>query len=153
AGPLLEAQLHASDALEGAEVPLVLFLARAALRAGAEGAGFGAVGVAIADDDGLTPLEAPGLDGSFREAARQLATSGRAGSLAGLAVVDASDLVVDELVTPVPGGLLCLGQLRDGGEGETTATLVLSGSFPLRAGARFLNRVAELLESPIALVI
>lgn len=148
---LLDAQLQLVDALGGTEAPLAVFLARAARLALDELPTVEAVALAMVHDDGLRGLDAPRLFGSFRDAVLDLAGAADAPLVADLAVVDASELEVDELVLPVPGALLSLGRLRDGE--ELSGTLVLSGRFPPRAGAAFLKRVASLLEAPIRLTV
>lgn len=151
AAALLDAQLQLTSALDGREPPLAIFLARAAHQALAELGGATGIALAMVHDDGLRGLNVPGLLGSFRDAARDLAAATDEPLEADLAVVDASELELDELVMPVPGALLTLGRLREGD--ELGGTLVLSGRFPARSGAAFLARVAGLLEAPIRLTV
>ncbi len=63
-------------------------------------------------------------------------------------VIDAGELGLDELHLPGSGVTLALGRVREG-----QATLTLTGDVSVRAGAAFLQGVAELLETPIRLMI
>lgn len=72
----------------------------------------------------------------------------------GLVVADMSAFDVDEAVLGLDAPVLTLGRiLFDSTEGRYRTTLSLSGKVDAEAGATFLGRVAELLGSPVQLVI
>ncbi len=144
ASALSSARAHLSEHF-GRPAPLALFVARAAARhAGTLGlAGVGVLGVA----DDVTPLSTPNLLGDFRSAVADVHAA-QPGQHMDLMVVDAGELGLDELELPMSGAVLAIGRMRG-----QEATLTLTGEVPLRAGAAFLKGVAELLETPIRLML
>jgi resuscitation-promoting factor RpfA len=136
----IRAQLK--NSLNNREVPHELFLARAAARA-LHLLGLEKFSVARLESGGLQAYAINGLQHSFLEAVQGL---GRATTTTGegLLVVDASHLGVDDLVLPSAAGVLALGR-----EGKLT----LSGKLPPLQSTEFLQKVVELLEHPVGLVI
>jgi hypothetical protein len=63
-------------------------------------------------------------------------------------VIDAGELGLDELHLPGAGVTLALGRVREG-----QATLTLTGPVAIRSGAAFVQAVADLIETPIRLMI
>ena len=149
---LLDAQLKLTEPLDELGVPLAVFLGRAASRAVAL-LGKRSIALATVGDEGLTILATPRLQASFRDALQDYQRATDADENPDVTVIDATELGVDELELPVPGILLCLGQLRDGLDDAVSATLTLQGYFGARSGAAYLNRVVEQLESPITLMV
>jgi hypothetical protein len=146
ASALMDIRTQISKALNGREVQLGVFVGRAAQR------GLYLLGTTDAVtlnklEAGLVPLGTAGLHHSFIEAVQSV-NHADAGVANGLAVLDASSLGVDDLVLPANGALLALGQISN-----NMGTLTLSGDFPAKAGAEFLAHVAELLETPVGLVL
>lgn len=153
--PLLSAQTALAHEL-GNEVPLGLLLARAVAKAlvqvplGDEGglglARFAGGGIRLlpCDDAGSAPLRELLARGEAQGAAEQYA----------LAVADLSDSGVDEAVLNLGMPVLSLGRiLYDSEEGSNHSTLALSGDVSVERGTRFLAAVAELLASPVRLVV
>ena len=145
AAALAAARTHLSEHFDGRLAPLAVFVARAAARhastLGLQGVGVYGVG------DEITPVATPNLTGDFRAAVRDL-QGAEGGQPADLMVVDAGELGLDELQLPGGGVTLTLGRVRDG-----RATLTLTGPVNVRRGAEFLQNVAELLETPIRLML
>lgn len=153
--PLLSAQTALAHEL-GGEVPLGLLLARAAAKAleqvplGDEGglglARFAGGGIRLVpcDDAGSVPLRELLERGAAEGAAEQYA----------LAVADLSDSGVDEAVLNLGMPVLSLGRiLYDSEEGSNHSTLALSGDISVERGTRFLAAAAELLASPVRLIV
>jgi hypothetical protein len=146
ASALMDIRTQISKALNGREVQLGVFVGRAAQR------GLYLLGTTDAVtlnklEAGLVPLSTAGLHHSFIEAVQSV-NHADAGAPNGLAVLDASNLGVDDLVLPASGALLALGQISN-----NMGTLTLSGDFPAKAGAEFLAHVAGALETPVGLVL
>ncbi len=135
-----------SNAMNHQDVPLEVFLGRAASRA-AHLLGDQSVSLARLESHGLQALETSGLDHSFVEAVSSVAKA-QPTQAQGLMVVDASSIGADDLVLPAPGGVLALGRVHNG-----HATLTLSGNLSPRQSTEFLNKVAEYLENPVSLII
>lgn len=125
--------------------PLSVFVARAAARR-LPTLGLGSVGVYGVGDEVL-PIATPNLSADFRSAVMDV-HGAEGGSQADLMVIDAGELGLDELELPGAGVTLALGRARGG-----TATLTLTGNVSVRKGATFLQGVAELLETPIRLML
>ncbi len=71
-----------------------------------------------------------------------------------LAVTDMSSFDIDEAVLNIGVPVLTLGRtLYDSSKGTHHSTLSLSGNVSVESGTRFLSVVAELLDSPVRLVI
>jgi hypothetical protein len=143
---LSEISQQLSHAMNHQNVPLEVFLGRAATRA-AHLLGNQHISLARLESHGLQALETTGLDHGFVEAVRSVANAQPA-QAHGLMVVDASSIGADDLVLPAPGGVLALGRVHNG-----HATLTLSGNLSPRQSTEFLNKVAEYLENPVSLVI
>jgi len=143
AGALLETTAQLSQALDGREVPLAPFLARAA--------GRGQFGSSLAlgslDGDSLKAVAMPHLEGAFRDLITSISGAQLSSANADLTVLDASQLGADDVVLPVSGALLALGRANEG-----RATLTLSGKFDIASGGAFLDRVAKMLENPVGLL-
>jgi hypothetical protein len=133
-----------SSVLNGRDVPLEIFLARAAQRhahlLGMDNVTLARIG------DALEPVNASGLFHSFVEAVRSVAQVSPA-SAHGLLVVDASHLGADDLVLPGDAPVLSLNVKGDHGH------LSLAGNVSASKAAEFLGRVSESLEMPVSLVI
>jgi e3 binding domain len=143
---LMDIRGQISKALNGREVQLGVFVGRAAQR------GLYLLGTTDAVtlnklEAGLVPLSTAGLHHSFIEAVQSV-NHADAGAANGLAVLDASNLGIDDLVLPGNGALLALGQISN-----NIGTLTLSGDYPAKAGAEFLAHVAGSLETPVGLVL
>ena len=144
AKPMLETTAQLSRALDGHQVPLAPFLARAA--------GRGHFGSSLAlgslDGDALKAVAMPHLEGAFRDLITTIGSAHLTSANADLVVLDASGLGADDVVLPVSGALLALGRASEG-----QATLTLSGKFDIASGGAFLDRVAEMLENPVGLLV
>ncbi len=152
---LASAQLAVSQEL-GHEEPLgaAPFVLRAVAKAAAEmGGGFGQVALA-AFGEGVTLRRVDGAaTRPFAEIVGELSGPGVEEDEAGLVVADLSGLDVDEVVLDLDLPVLSLGRiLYDNQRGGYRSTLTLAGDLPGEAGARLLSRVAELLDSPVRLV-
>lgn len=146
ASALVDIRTQISKALNGREVQLGVFVGRAAQR-GLYLLGTTDVVTLNKLEAGLVPLSTAGLHHSFIEAVQSV-NHADAGVAHGLAVLDASNLGVDDLVLPASGALLALGQISN-----NMASLTLSGDFPAKAGAEFLAHIAGALETPVGLVL
>ncbi len=142
--PLQETAAQLSQAIDGHDVPLAPFLARAA--------GRGHFGSSLAlgslDGESLKMVAMPHLEGTFRDLIHTLQNAHLTSTNADLTVLDASGLGADDVVLPVVGALLALGRAHDG-----QATLTLSGKFDVASGGAFLDRVAGMLENPVGLLV
>lgn len=145
ASALASAKAHLAEHFGGREAPLAVFVARAAQRRLGV-LNLGSVGVYGVGDE-VMAVATPHLTGDFRAAVGDL-HGAEGGEVRDLMVVDAGELGLDELQLPNGGLTLSLGRVRGGG-----ATLTLTGDVSVRAGATFLQGVAELLESPIRLML
>ena len=139
-------------------VPPTAFLVRAAAKALPEAA-LGDDAIAVARfDSGLTLQQLDDSDTMpFRELLEQLGGSDpdvvEADGL-DLVVADMSSLDVDEAVLNLGVPVLTLGRiLYDNQQGSYRSTLSLAGDVEPDQGARFLSLVAELLDSPVQLVL
>lgn len=144
AKPLLEAATQLSTALDGHQVGLAPFLARAAGR----GHFSSSLALGTVDGDALKAVAMPHLEGAFRDLITTISGAHLMSANADLTVLDASNLGADDVVLPVSGALLALGRTNDG-----QATLTLSGKFDIASGGAFLDRVAGMLENPVGLLI
>jgi resuscitation-promoting factor RpfA len=142
--PLQETAAQLAQAIDGHDVPLAPFLARAA--------GRGHFGSSLAlgslDGENLKMVAMPHLEGTFRDLIHTLQSAHLTSHTADLTVLDASGLGADDVVLPVNGALLALGRAHDG-----QATLTLSGKFDVASGGAFLDRVAGMLENPVGLLV
>ncbi len=145
AAPLTKMQHELTHALNGREVPLAVFLARAAQR-NLHALGTGDVVTLTRLGDTLEPLQASGLHHSFIEAVQSVARA-TPGTMEGLLILDASSLGADDLVLPGAEPVLTLNVKGEYGH------LALSGDVPMGKAADFLGKVALALETPVSLVI
>jgi hypothetical protein len=146
ASALNDIRAQISKALNGRDVQLGVFVGRAAQR------GLYLLGTTEEVtlhklEEQLVPLTTAGLHHSFIEAVQSV-NHADVGEAKGLAIVDASNLGVDDLIVPTKGALLSLGRISN-----DLGTLTLSGDFPAKAGAEFLAQVAGALETPVGLVL
>ena len=136
-------------------VPLVAFLARAAAKARGEGP---AVGVAVFHDQAVRTVSIDVAAGAFADVVAAFAglaeaPDARADDL-DLVVADLADLDLDEAVLHLGAPVLAVGRvLIDTSTGGRRATLTLSGPGIGREAAGILARTAELLETPIRVVL
>ena len=70
-----------------------------------------------------------------------------------LVVADMSALEVDEVVLNVVAPVLSLGRINHSADGSAKSTLSISGDISVEAAAKFMAVVAELLSSPIRLLV
>jgi hypothetical protein len=151
---LLGAQAKLFEILAMPEVPLMVFLGRAAERCSNELPNVNSIALAELGDEGLRNVCRINPHESFR---RVLMEINQAADLSevDLTVADISDLELDEVVLPVIGTHLLLTRLVPHPEkaGHIRGTLALSGAVGLRSGANFLKAVAIRLESPITLMV
>ncbi len=145
ASALTKMQHELTLALNGREVPLAVFLARAAQR-NLHALGTGDVVTLTRLADRLEPLQASGLHHSFIEAVQSVARA-TPGILEGLLILDASSLGADDLVLPGAEPVLTLNVKGEYGH------LALSGDLPMGKASEFLGKVALALETPVSLVI
>ncbi|HEX7022028.1 MAG TPA: hypothetical protein VF171_04155, partial [Trueperaceae bacterium] len=146
---------------EGRPVAPGAFLLRAAAKALAQAplAGTGPVALAVFSQNGLGACVVDDAAGcGFRALLDEVEAASRtaAGSLenAALVVADMSGYEIDEAVLRAQVPVLTLGRvLYDSTEGRYRSTLSLSGEVPAEQGSRFLAAVAELLDTPVRLVI
>ena len=136
-------------------VPLIAFLARAA----AKGRGGGSpVGVAVFDDRAIRTASVDAASGAFADVLAAFeglseAPDARAEDL-DLVVADLADLDLDEAVLHLGVPVLSVGRvLIDTSTGGRRATLTLSGPGVGRDATGILARTAELLETPIRVVL
>ncbi len=153
---LAAAQLAAGLEL-GQDGPLSVapFLVRAAAKA-AHDVGLTGGEVALAEIQAGIMLRR--VDGAasmaFVELVRELEGAGMEEDEVALVAVDLSMLDVDEAFLDVGAPSVTLGRiLYDSEVGGYRSTLALTGSLPLDQGARLLARVAELLTSPVRLLV
>lgn len=146
ASALGKIQSELSGAMNNRDVPLGVFLGRAAQRH-LHALGTTDVVTLARLTDTVEPLNTPGLHHSFLEAVQSVARATPAGSAYGLVVLDASHLGVDDLV--LPGAQPVLSMNVNGDHGY----LSLAGNLPADKAAAFLGRVAGALEVPVSLVI
>ena len=145
ASALTKIQHELTQSLNGREVSLEVFLARAAQRH-LHTLGIGDVVTLTRLGDTLEPLQASGLHHSFIEAVQSVARA-TPGTMQGLLILDASSLGADDLVLPVSQPVLTLNVKGESGH------LALAGDLPASKAADFLAHVAQALEIPVSLVI
>ena len=145
ASALTKIQHELTRSLNGREVPLEVFLARAAQR-NLHTLGIGDVVTLTRLGDTLEPLQASGLHHSFIEAVQSVARA-TPGTMQGLLILDASSLGADDLVLPVEQPVLTLNVKGEYGH------LALAGNLPMSKAADFLAHIAQALEIPVSLVI
>jgi hypothetical protein len=160
--PLFEAQRAVGRVLgDGTPVAPSVFLLRAAakalrevpLQAGRD------VALAVVTDDGVgcRPVD-EAAEVRFSELVTQvealLAEPPEGLEPASLVVADMSSFEIDEAVLNLGAPALILGRiLFDSSEGRYRSTLTLSGEVPPAQGAELLARVAEMLDTPVQLVL
>ncbi len=160
--PLFEAQRAAGRALgDGTPVAPSAFLLRAAAKALREvplAAGRD-VALAVVTNDGVgcRPV-AEAAEVRFSELVAQvealLAEPPEGLEPAALVVADMSSFEIDEAVLNLGAPALILGRiLYDSSEGRYRSTLTLAGELQPAQGAELLARVAELLDTPVQLVL
>lgn len=152
---LAAAQVAVSAELGAEPLEVAPFLLRAVARAAAE-LEITAGQVALAElRDGLTLRRVDDAHTrTFRSLVEELHEVGSEEDEVGLIAVDLSGLDVDEVVLDVAAPAVTLGRiLYDTQHGAYRSTLALSGELPLEKGAKLLNRVAELLDAPVRLVL
>jgi hypothetical protein len=140
--PLEDIRNQLSASLNNREITNELFLARAVARA-VHLLDLDKFSLARLEGMGLQAYQVNGLQHSFLEALQGLSRASH-GASEGLLVVDASKLGVDDLVLPGEIGVLALG---------SHGKLTLSGNLPPLKSTEFLQRIAELLENPVGLVV
>jgi hypothetical protein len=136
-------------------VALIAFLARAAAKGRGGGA---AVGVAVFDDQAIRTVSVDVASGAFADAIAAFGGLTQAPDARGedldLVVADLADLDLDEAVLHLGAPVLAIGRvLIDTSTGGRRATLTLSGPGVGRDAAGILTRTAELLETPIRVVL
>jgi hypothetical protein len=175
AGIMLEAADRLKDVLDIPEIPLVVFLGRAAERCLEHLPDHNSVTVAHLAGSSFVPSFQVPRQESFRrvlmakdraesnstEATTKAATENTteaeavgASQQQGVLVADISDLELDDLSVALTGTHLLLTRLQtDPISQELKGTLTLVGDVDLRSGANFLRDVKEALESPITLMV
>lgn len=116
------------------------------------------VGLAVFGDQGVRVAAIKDvMNRPFREIAAEVAqpeTGTEQNSAFGIIVADMSELDIDEAVLNAGAPVLTLGRiLYDSSEGSHHSTLALSGEVTVDQGTKFLAAVADLLDSPIRLVV
>ncbi len=151
---LLDAQSKLFEILAMPEVPLMVFLGRAAERCSSALPNVNSIALAELGDEGLRNVCRINPHESFRRVLMEINQAGELSEV-DLTVADISDLELDEVVLPVVGTHLLLTRLMPHPEkaGHVRGTLSLSGTVGLRSGANFLKAVAIRLESPITLMV
>ena len=157
--PLAAAQLAVGQEL-GYDEPLAasVFLLRAVAKAAASTSmGAGSVGLALLSDDVVIRRVEDAATMSFGALVGGLdgvADGDATGDDLELAAADLSGLDVDEAVLELDVPVISLGRiLYDNQRGAYKSTLTLTGPMPLDSAARLLARVAELLDSPVRLML
>ncbi len=140
--PLEDICVQLSASLNNREITNELFLARAVARA-VHLLDLEKFSLARLEGMGLQAYQVDGLQHSFLEALQGLSRASH-GVSEGLLVVDASRLGVDDLVLPGKVGVLALGN---------KGKLTLSGNLSPLKSTEFLQKIAELLENPVGLVV
>ena len=158
--PLEEARRAVAQELEAKESVLTALLLRAVCKALRAVPLTGpAVALALTTGGVFRTAPLPDADAPFAallEAADRLASGptgneGEADAVNDLIVADLSRYSLDEVVLNVGAPVLALS--RVGGAADARGALSLSGDVPLEQGAEFLERVAELLTSPVRLLV
>lgn len=167
AGIMLEAADRLKDVLDIPDIPLVVFLGRAAERYLEHLPEHDSVMVAHLAGSGFVPsFQVPRRE-SFRRVllAKDRAESDsqdfseqdfseQASGQQGVLVADISDLELDDLSVALEGTHLLLTRLQtDPVSQQLQGTLTLVGNVDLRSGANFLRAIKEALESPITLMV
>ncbi len=140
--PLEEIRAQLSASINHREISNEVFLARAVGRA-IHLLGIEQFSLARLEASGVQAYSVNGIQHSFLEALQGISRA-TPSSPNGLLVVDASQLGIDDLVLPSAAGVLALGR---GGK------LTLAGNLPPLQSAEFLQKLAELLENPVGLVV
>ena len=157
--PLEEARRALAQELEGEEGVLTALLLRAVCKA-LRAVPLTGPAVALALTSGGAFRTAPPSDAdapfaalleATRSASGPTGSEGEADVVSDLVVADMSRYNLDEVVLNVGAPVLALS--RVGGAAEARGALSLSGDVPLGEGAEFLGRVAELLTSPVRLLV
>ena len=154
-----QAQAALGQEVAGPVSPSSLLLRAAAKALGAAPLnGRGTVGLAVFGDRAVQVAAVPDiLKRPFRELVSEVArpdAETAQGSSFAVIVADMSELDIDEAVLNAGAPVLTLGRvLLDGDAGRYTGTLSLSGDLTAEEGARFLAAVADLLATPIRLVV
>lgn len=131
------------------------FLLRAVAKAVAElGQIQGQVALAELEDEVLYRRVDDAAGRAFGSLVEELAAPGSEEDELGLVAVDLSGFDMDEVLLDLSVPAVTLGRvLYDTQRGAHRSTLTLSGELPLTEGARLLARVADLLESPVRLLL
>ncbi len=115
------------------------------------------VGLAIIRNEGVSVAHVHDAAGApFRTVMSQAqqALSAHREDKVDLAVADMSNFDIDEAVLNIGVPVLTLGRtMYDSSKGTHHSTLSLSGNISVESGTKFLSMVAELLNSPVRLVI
>lgn len=153
---LAAAQLAAGLEL-GHEEPLAPapFLVRAVAKAAAElGTVHGQVALAELGDEVTFRRVDDAAGRSFASLVQELEGDGPEEDELGVAAVDLSGFDMDEALLDLEVPAVTLGRtLYDTQRGSHRSTLSLSGGLPVNEGAKLLARVADLLESPVRLLL
>ena len=172
AGIMLEAANRLKDVLDIPDIPVVVFLGRAAERCLEHLPEHDNVTVAHLAGNGFVPSFQVPRQESFRRVllakdraendssaeqvnnAEQISSAEQGSSQQGVLVADISELELDDLSVALEGTHLLLTRLQtDPVSHELTGTLTLVGNVDLRSGANFLRAIKEALESPITLMV
>lgn len=157
---LIQAQ-HAVAEEFGREDPMVMtcFLLRAAAKALHKVPLVqGSVGVASIREQGVGMMAMPEASSAPFRTVLDKTHQALDGSLQQdavvLAIADMSGFDIDEAVLNVGVPVLTLGRMMyDNGKGTHHSTLSISGNVSVESGTKFLSAVAELLNSPVRLVV
>jgi hypothetical protein len=157
---LVQAQ-HAVAEEIGQDEPVAItsFLLRAAAKAQHKVALVSgqSIGLAVIRNQGISVVAmSEASSASFRHVVShtQQAASSQAMDKVDLVVADMSGFNIDEAVLNVGAPVLTLGRtLYDSSKGTHHSTLSLSGNVSVESGTKFLSAVAELLNSPVRLVV
>jgi hypothetical protein len=151
---LLEAQSKLVEILGIPQVPLVVFLGRAAERCSQLLPDVSSIALAQVAEEGLVNMHLIGAHESFRKVLLEINDS-KAEPQADLTVADLSELELDEVSLPLQTPHLLLTRLTPDPERpqRLRGTLTLTGAIGLKSGAAFLKAVVTRLESPITLML
>jgi hypothetical protein len=151
---LLEAQSKLVEVLNMPQVPLVVFLGRAAERCSHVLPDIASIALAQVAEEGLVNMHLIGAHESFRKVLLEINDS-KAEPQADLTVADLSELELDEVSLPLQTPHLLLTRLTPDPERpeRMRGTLTLTGAIGLKSGAAFLKAVVTRLESPITLML
>jgi hypothetical protein len=157
---LMQAQ-HAVAEEIGQEEPVAItsFLLRAAAKAQHRVSLVSgrSIGLAVIRNQGISVVAVNEASSApFRQVLShtQQALSSQATDKVDLVVADMSGFDIDEAVLNVGAPVLTLGRtMYDSSKGTHHSTLSLSGNISVESGTKFLSAVAELLNSPVRLVV